>query len=195
MSWRFGLVLVLWSITAIAGPRGRVIRVERTSGGRAVAPRFCVLHAEGGMCLGEQPAPGQTVRMLDEQHVVAEVQIVETTSSLAGCPNLWMVKTREVNSAPLDSDGLGVIDPNLDPNRAHALDKAHMPESPSGLSGDDVWQAIDSDGDGSADIVVTRYGCDSAGKPATRANTYCIDVWARIGSRMTRTTHFSQCSP
>ena len=188
-------MLVLWSVTAIAGPRGRVIRVDRTNDGRAVAPRVCVLHAEGGMCLGEQPAPGQTVHMLDEQHVVAAVQIVEATNSLTGCPNVWMVKTREVNSVPIDSDGVGVIDPHLDPNRAHALDKAHMPASPSGLSGDDVWQAIDSDGDGSADIVVTRYGCDSAGKPATRASTYCIDVWARTGSRMTRTTHFSQCSP
>lgn len=189
------LVLVLWSLTAIAWPRGRVIRVERTNRGATVAPRFCLLRAEGGMCFGEQPVPGQIVRILDEQHVVAEIQIAEATSSVAGCPNVWMVKTREVNSVPIDSDGLGVIDPHLDPNRAHTLDRAHIPASPSGLSGEDVWQAIDRDGDGSADIVVTRYVCDSAGKPVTQGTTYCIDVWAQTGSGMTRTTHFSQCSP
>jgi hypothetical protein len=70
-----------------------------------------------------------------------------------------------------------------------------MQASPSGLSGEDVWLAVDRDDDGSADIVVTRYGCDNAGKPATRASTYCIDVWARTDSRMTRTTHFSKCNP
>jgi hypothetical protein len=190
-----GLVFVLGSAAATAGPSGRVIRVERT-GGSNVAPRLCEIRGDGGTCVGDEPKPGQIVIFLDERHVLAEVQIVEAVSTAASCPTLWTVKTRAVQGSVADTDGIGVIDPSLNPGRAHALERGHLPLSPSGLPGEEVWRAIDRDGDGTADIVFTRYSCDASGKLMAAGSAYCIDIWARMRAKMLRTTqlNFAQCN-
>ncbi|TMQ04696.1 MAG: hypothetical protein E6J90_50805 [Deltaproteobacteria bacterium] len=190
-----GVALVVWSATGFAAPGGRVVRVER-SGGFRVAPRLCEIRGDTGNCLGEQPVSGQTVVVIDEHRVIAEVQIVEATSFSPSCPTLWAVKTRLVRGTPGDSDGVGVIDPNLDIVRARLLERSHMPASPSGFADEEVWRAIDRDGDGAADILLTRFGCDSQGRPAPGGSNFCIDVWARTGTRMTRTTelNFGRCN-
>ena len=115
MRWLAGILLVLEAATAWAG--GRVVRIERT-GGSDVAPRLCELRGDAGTCVGDEPRPGQIVTVLDEHHVVAEVQILEETSAAAGCPNLWTVKTRTVRGSIADSDGIGMIDPGINPARA-----------------------------------------------------------------------------
>jgi hypothetical protein len=190
-----GVVFVIGSATAVAGPSGRVIRVERT-GGSNVAPRLCEVRGDAGTCVGDEPKPGQTVIFLDERRVVAEVQIVEAVSAAASCPTLWTVKTRAVRGNLADSDGIGVIDPSLNPGRARSLERTHLPSAPSGLSGEEVWRAIDRDGDGTADIVFTRYSCDASGKPVATGSAYCIDIWARMRAKMIRTTqlNFAQCN-
>jgi hypothetical protein len=193
----FVVVVVLRSATAVAGPSGRVLRVERTGGNSDVAPRLCEVRGNAGMCVGEEPKPGQPVIVLDERHVVAELQIVDATSVAASCANLWAVKTRAIRGVAGDGDETAVIDPAINPNRARVLDKNHLPASPSRLSDEEVWRAIDRDGDGTADIVITRYSCDTAGKPVAGGLTSCVDIWARIGARMTRTTqlNFARCNP
>jgi hypothetical protein len=190
-----GIALMLWSAAAAAGPHGRVVRVER-AGAFHVAPRLCDIRGDSGNCVGEQPRSGQTVVVLDDHHVVAEVQIIEATSYSASCPALWSVKTRLVRGASGESDGIGVIDPSLDPSRAHVLDRGHMPSSPSGAPDEEVWRAIDRDGDGVADILLTRFGCDSSGRPVSGGSGQCLDVWARTGARMTRTAqiNFALCN-
>jgi hypothetical protein len=194
-----GLAIAVWSMTAAAGPSGRVIRIERAGGPSTVAPRLCEIRGETGTCVGVEPRRGQTVVVLDERRVLAEVQIVEVASVVAACPNLWTVKTRSVRGATADGNGpggIGVIDPALNPSRAHVLDRSHLPPSPGGMPNEEVWRAIDRDGDGSADIMITRYSCDSSSKPQSAGATYCIDVWARIGTRLQRTTqlNFAQCN-
>ena len=183
------------SPAAIAGPSGRVVRVER-SGGSRIAPRLCEIHGDTGNCVGDEPRAGQTVAVLDEHRVVAEVQILEATSFSESCPMLWTVKTRLLRGATTDNDGIGVIDPSLDPNRAHLINRTQLPSSPSGTPDDEVWRAIDRDGDGAADIVITRYSCDIVGRPTSGGATSCIDLWARTGARMTRTTqlNFALCN-
>jgi hypothetical protein len=190
-----GVVVALWSAAAAAGPSGRVVRVER-SGGSQIPPRLCDIHGDTGNCVGDEPRAGQTVVMLDERRVIAEVQIIEATSFSPSCPTLWSVKTRLVRGAPGDGDGLGVIDPSLDLARAHLIDRSRMPSSPSGSADDEVWRAIDRDGDGAADVVITRYSCDEAGRPTSTGATHCVDLWARTGARMTRTTqlNFALCN-
>jgi hypothetical protein len=180
---------------AAAGPSGRVVRVER-SGGSRIPPRLCEIHGDTGSCVGDEPRAGQTVAVLDEHRVIAEVQILEATSFSPSCPMLWSVKTRPLHGAPADIDGIGVIDPSLDSSRAHLLDRSRLSSSPRGPPDDDVWRAIDNDGDGVADIVITRYGCDASGRPTSTGNTFCIDVWARTGARMMRTTelNFALCN-
>jgi hypothetical protein len=194
-----GLAIALWSATAAAGANGRVIRIERAGGATNVAPRLCEIRGDTGTCVGDEPRVGQTVVVLDERHVLAEVQIVETASVVAACPNLWKVKTRAVRGTTADinvNNGIGVIDPALNPSRAHVVERGHLPPTPGGPSDEEIWRAIDRDGDGTADIMITRYTCDSSSKPTTVGTTACIDVWARIGPRMMRTTklNFAQCN-
>lgn len=190
-----GIAVVLSSAAALAGPSGRVVRVER-SGSSRIAPRLCDIHGDTGNCVGDEPHAGQTVVILDERRVIAEVQIVEATSFSPGCPALWSVKTRALRGAVSDGDGIGLIDAGLDLARAHLIDRSRTPPSPSGSPDDEVWRAIDRDGDGAADIVITRYTCDPAGRPVLGGVTNCVDLWARTGARMTRTTqlNFSLCS-
>jgi hypothetical protein len=184
--------------TAMAGPHGQVIRIERSGNGAHVAPRLCEIRGDNGTCVGEEPRAGQTVVVLDERRVLAELQILEVASVVAACPNLWTVKARPLRGAVSDNgnNGIGVIDPALHPSRAHVLDKDHAPAAPEGLPGVEVWRAIDRDGDGTADILITRYTCDASGRPVSSGSTACIDVWAKLGPRMTRTTqlNFAQCN-
>lgn len=188
-----GLAVMLSATAAAAGPSGRVVRVERSSA--RVAPRLCEVHADTGNCVGDEPRVGQIVTVLDEHRVIAEVRIVEVTSSPT-CPMLWTVKTRTLHGTAADSDAIGVIDPSLDPGRARVLERSRMPPSPSGAGDEEVWRAIDRDGDGTADILITRFGCDAAGRPVPGGTASCIDIWARTGARMTRTTqlNFALCN-
>jgi hypothetical protein len=178
-----------------SAPSGRVVRVERTGISR-IAPRLCDIHGDAGNCVGDEPRPGQIVVVLDEHHVVAEVQILEAASFSASCAMLWTVKTRTLRGSTVEGDGIGVIDPGLDPSRAHLIERAHLPGSPSGSPDDEVWRAIDRDGDGAADILITRYNCDASGRSTSTSVTSCLDLWARTGARMTRTTqlNFAQCN-
>lgn len=190
-----GVALVFWAATAAAGPSGRVVRVER-SGGSRTAPRLCAVHGDSGNCLGDEPRVGQIVTVLDEHRVIAEVKIVEVTGFSPSCPMLWSVKTRTLRGIVVDSETFGVIDPGLDPNRARVLDRGHIPPSPSGATDEEVWRAIDRDGDGVADILITRFSCDLAARPVPGGAAYCVAIWARTGARMTRTTqlNFARCN-
>jgi hypothetical protein len=194
-----GLAILVWSAAAAAAPSGRVIRIERSGGPSTVAPRLCEIRGDSGTCVGDEPRVGQTVVVLDERRVLAEVQVTEVASVIAACPNLWQVKTRPVRGSHHDgtgASGIGVIDPALNPSRAHVLDRSHLPPSPGGMPNEEIWRAIDRDGDNTADIMITRYSCDSSSKPQSSGSIYCIDVWARIGTRLQRTTqlNFAQCN-
>jgi hypothetical protein len=190
------LVFVIGSASAVAAPGGRVVRVERSGAGHGVAPRLCEIRGDTGTCVGDEPKAGQTVVVLDERRVLAEVQIVEATPFVARCPSLWTVTTRMLRGSHTDHDGIGVIDPGVHPIRARVIDKDRMPVSPSGQPGEEVWRAVDRDGDGTADILITRYNCDPTSRPIVGGSTYCIDVWAKAGSRLVKTTqlNFSQCN-
>ena len=184
---------------ASAGGHGQVIRIERSGSAAHAAPRLCEIRGDSGTCVGEEPRVGQTVVVLDERRVIAELQILEAASVVAACPSLWTVKTRALRGALTDSNGnngIGVIDAALHPTRARVLDKDHSPAAPDGIPGVEVWRAIDRDGDGTADILITRYTCDASGRPVAGGSTPCIDVWAKLGPRMTRTTqlNFAQCN-
>ena len=178
-----GIALVVWSASAAAAPSGRVVRVERAGGPSTRPPMLCQVRGDGGNCVGDEPHAGQIVTVLDDHHVVAEIQVVEAKVTLPGCENLWTIKTRVVRGVVTDGDRIGVIDAGVNPSRAHLVDKANL-ASPSGPPGDEVWHAIDRDGDGTADIVSTRYSCDAAGRPVIGATTFCLDIWSRGAGRL-----------
>jgi len=196
-----GIAVVGWATIAAAAPTGRVVRVERAGGPAIPSPRVCQVRGDTGNCIGEEPRPGQSVVVLDDHRVVAEVQVVEAKPTLPGCENLWTIKTRAQRGVSTDGDRIGVIDAGVNPSRARLVDKANAP-SPSGRPGDEVWHAIDRDGDGVADIVSTRYSCDASGQPTTGTATFCLDIWARSPGppsalgKLVRTTqlNFATCN-
>lgn len=189
------LALCLGSTLAIAAP-GRVMRVERTGGGGGAPPRLCEIRGGSGTCLGDEPKVGQVVVVLDAERVAATQEVVEVTPLVARCPVLWSVKTRALRGAPPERDGVGVIDAGLNLARAHVVDNDRVTARPGGQPGEEVWRAVDRDGDGTPDILITRYVCDAAGQVVAGGSAYCIDVWTRMGPRMTRTTqlNFAQCN-
>lgn len=185
----------LLAATPGAAAPGRVVRIERATSGNT-APRLCEVRPDAGTCIGEEPRAGQAVYVVTERGVIGEAQITEPATAMTTCANLWSVKLRLVHGDVPGADGIGVIDPGLDARRARVLDKAHLPPSPSGQAGDEVWRAIDRDGDGLADIVFTHYACDAAGGFVLGGTEYCLDIWAHLRSRMVRTTqlNFAKCN-
>lgn len=188
-----------WSAVATAAPNGRVIRVDRGGGPASPPPRICQVHAGEGKCVGAEPRGGQTMLVLDHHQRVAEVQVTDAKRAVPGCENLWNVQVRMVRGRLSDGEKLGVIDDLVNPIRVRLLDPSHL-VSPSGESGDEVWNAIDRDGDGTADVMVTRFRCDADGRPVTDPANYCLDIWTRDpaarGAKLVRTTqlNFATCA-
>jgi hypothetical protein len=148
-----------------------------------------------GACLGDAPTAGQIAYVLDGRHAVAELEIIDASPFATGCASVWSVKARFRRGATSDGEALAVIDASLDPGRAHVLNGEPL-AARLGVPVEEVWRAIDRDGDDVADILLTRFACDASGKPVTGVATVCLDVWARVAGRMTRTTrlNFARCN-
>ena len=188
----------LIGMRAFAGPRakGKVVRVERSRGTAAI-PRVCDIRGDrSGTCLGSEPMVGEIVSVLDETGVLAEVRITEATAFATGvgtCTSLWNIKTDvvrgDVSSIPLRT--IGVVDPQIHPRRGRNLTREQFPPSPSGRPDDQVVIAVDRDGDGAADILMTQTACDGAGA----SSGSCLDEYANMNGRMVRVhqTNFATC--
>ncbi len=190
-----GWALVAAGLDANAGPRkGKVVRVER-SRGRTSIPRVCDVRGDlTGTCLGPEPVTGETIAVLDETGVVAEVRIKAATPFSAGstsCTSLWNVTTDVIRGdvAAVAMRTIGVSDPELNLRRARNLPREQFPQSPSGRSNEVVVMAVDRDGDATADLVLTQGPCD------TSASSSCIDEYVKAGGRLTRVhqTDFASC--
>ena len=206
MAQLLGVVLVgAIALPAHAAPRpkGKVVRVERARGA-VVIPRVCDMQADkSGMCLGTQPLVGEMVMVLDETGVIAQARIVDVSSfatgigaSLpAGCNSLWRIKTEvvvgDLSTIPMRT--IGVVDPEVHPRKARMYAQASMPPHPNGSSNEKVLAAIDRNGDGNADILLTQTACDDGAGQATTG--MCVDEWARVGGKMAKVqqTNFSTC--
>lgn len=196
----FCLVVGALAVPATGAPRarGKVVRVERPRG-TAVMPRVCDVRADrAGTCLGPEPALGELITVLDETGVIAEVRITEatafSTSGASACQSLWNIKTEvvrgDLTSIPLRT--IGVVDPDVHPRKGRMLPKEQFPQPPSGRSDEQVVVAVDRDGDGEADIVLTQTTCDGSGLVPGGS---CIDEWARVNGRLVNVqqTNFASC--
>ncbi len=188
------LCLLATAGSAMAGPHGKVERIERISQGSPVMPRLCQLGRDNGRCVGEEPRAGDIVTVLDETHVIGTVMVVSASPMTQRCGNLWTIATRQVTGTLGDNTDMGVIDPALDPAHARIIPDSQLPHSPGG-SDEAVFKAIDRDGDGNADIIVTTYTCDANGIANTSAQSNCVDVWSRTRSRFIKAAqlNFAQC--
>jgi hypothetical protein len=173
---------------AAASPEhgGRVVRVERGHGGLHRTPRICQIQAaEGrGTCWGKPPVIGEIASVVDQTGgVLGELRVTAVNAGLDRCgkqQNWDYAFVRE--SGQLEKAQLGysfsVFDVEVAPGRTRALTDPSRVASPSGKTGEQVWSALDRDGDGSVDFLVTAYPCDKMGDLATGAAAgLCLDYW------------------
>ncbi len=202
MTRLLGVVLVgAIALPAQAAPRarGKVIRVERVRGPLMI-PRVCDIQADKtGLCLGGQPLSGEMVMVLDETGVIAQARIIDVAAFAVGmgssCNALWRIKTEivvgDLSTIPMRT--IGVVDPEVHPRKGRMYPSSALPHHPNSNSHDKVLAAIDRDGDGAPDIVLTQSACDDSNGQASTG--MCVDEWTRVGGEMARVqqTNFSSC--
>ncbi len=170
-----GVLLVGISIPALAEtPRGKVVRVERERTFPMVTPVLCVqMQADGsGLCIGPQPKTGDSVILVDETQVLAEIKIDGATKAMPNCDSVWSVTGSVIKgdvTAGKRNKSIGLIDANVSKTGAR-----RVPESKTTKPAPDsrVEIAIDRDGDGTADVVASEATCPGVGGE-------CIEFWTR----------------
>jgi hypothetical protein len=173
-----------------AAPRGRVIRVEREP--VAAPPRICIIGGghDSHLCFG-QPRAGERVTLLSssEPRVRSELVIESVAdaadlrqANLCASDGAQLVKGRYTPGTNSGDSMTGLRGAQLDAWVARVL--TGVP-APSGSDDEQVKLAVDSDGNGSADLVVTTYPCTPEGALVTGAVAHdarCIDTYmARRG--------------
>jgi hypothetical protein len=187
------LVGIAFATSAGATPRaGKVVRVERRAHGASGIPRYCEVRDDGqgpvGVCYGNPPPVGALIELVDDTHVFAQVKISETTI-YQSCKWIWTIKgalLRGDLAAAQSGRSIGLVDAGLDPRTAHRISDDLTRPSPTGRAEEHVFAAIDRDGRGNDDIVITQYVCDPQGQPNAMGIAQCMDVYNRIGGRLVR---------
>ena len=172
-----GVMLVGISIPAVArsdGPRGKVVRVERERTFPLVTPVMCVqMQADGsGLCIGPQPKPGESVILVDETQVLAEIKIDSATKAMPNCDSVWSVTGSVIKgdvTAGHRNKSIGLIDVNVHKTAARRIAESKTTK-PSPDSRVEI--AIYRDGDGTADVVASEATCPGVGGE-------CIEFWTR----------------
>ncbi len=183
--------IALASVPAAAGPRGRVVRVERSAS--AGVPRLCSISAGRGegVCFG-QPRKGERIAVLDlsERKVSGELLIesVGEPTELASrgvCVSTGVQTVKGLFTGGADGLGhlMGLRGVRLDPRIARV--RVDLP-SPSGRDDDSVEFGVDTDGNGRTDLVLTHYACDDAGAPASDGAGRCFDTYMDRGTGLRR---------
>lgn len=170
------------TVASAEGPAGRVLKIERPRSSPVTAPLLCEIKADlRGTCIGRAPRLGETVVVVDDSTVVAEVEIKKLEPYSTSCDVLWNITTevRRGNVGGRSSRSIGVADPTLQGDRVHKMAETELQGAPSGNPDEKVMAAIDRDGDRQADIVLTAYKCDTNGAASSMGGDDCIDVWGR----------------
>jgi len=187
MTRAFVMVVVATVLgTAAAGPRaGKVVRVERRSHSNAIVPRWCDVSADedAGTCRGPRPAIGDTITVVGQTGILAEIRIAEVDETT--CNLMWKIRGRVVRGDfSAAAAWAAVVDPTIDA-RSRLMAAERLP-SPSGRHTDEVQFAIDRDGDGDEDIVGTSFVCDDSGQADPNAGGDCYEVFTRSGPELVK---------
>lgn len=185
------LALAALALSAEAAPRGRVVRVER--GTLSAVPRLCSLGGvrSQALCFGH-PRVGERIMVLDltERTVRGELVIesVGDASELTGrgvCISSGGHLVRGSYASGVEAPGhtMGLRGAQLDRRTTRVLiDVA----APTGRAEESVELALDTDGNGRPDLIVTNYMCDERGELAADAIGRCYDTYMRRHGTMHR---------
>jgi hypothetical protein len=134
------------------------------------------------LCFG-RPRAGERIAIIDlsEQRVRGEfvIESVEDSAELAQIrmcvdTGVQTVKGSYVGGAEGGEQVVGLRGARLDPRTARVLSDV---TPPSGRAEESVEVAIDTDGNGRADLILTQYACDATGAPTNGAGARCFDTY------------------
>jgi hypothetical protein len=163
------------------GPRGRVVRVERSRTIPLVIPVLCVqMMTDGsGLCIGPQPKHGDQIVVVDENQVLAEIKVDASTKAMPNCEAVWNITGSVTRGDPTTgrrNRSIGLIDGVVDRQQARRVPDAKV-SRPAPDSRVEI--GIDRDGDGKADVVVSEATCPGTGGE-------CIEFWTRRANGLER---------
>jgi hypothetical protein len=167
--------------------KGRVVRVERTPGGRDLLPRVCgQVDPSGGVaCWGRAIEVGEVATVYDETGRKASIRVDSVTPQYDGCQNTtgWQL-TSSILTGNLDTvsyQGFAVFDWRGTAQTKTLYNNGQIP-APGGKIGETVLSALDDDGDDVADLIVTYFQCDPNGTPmqyGAGGGAYCVSYYQR----------------
>lgn len=195
MRWLAGIGLVVGaSALAWAAPRGKVVRVERNRGMKAV-PRLCDVQplAKEGLCVGE-PRSGERVALIDQDRGIAigEFRIDSATGAAdpfictGKSPVVFAIKGQVTAGDPdIIADAgrvIGLRNLTLDPKVARVVKDQLIPGSTERAE-----LTLDIDGNSTVDYMLARYPCDDANNPSpTMAGRFCFDTYLERDGRLVK---------
>ena len=175
--------------SADATPRaGKVVRVERKAAGVTGQPRFCSVQPVDmfGNCVGSRaPEVGERMVAVDHNRVVGTLRVTQVQPYADGCQqtNNWMIQTVADGGDFGAARGivLGLSDVNIDIRTGRLI---NVDKTPTGHPwGTDQIYAVDSNGDGNADVEFIQFQCDDFGNASNNATSSCFEVWAAQANR------------
>ncbi len=191
---RFAGLLVLLAATAWAAPGGRVVRVERDRGLRAV-PQLCEVTptSKEGLCIG-QPSPGDRIALIDQDRglPIGEFRIdgwsdaPDPFACTGVAPTVFRVKGSVASKDPdLINDAgriIGLRNLSLDPRVARVIKDQTVPGTQ-----DKAELALDIDGNERIDYMLVKYGCDESNNPMPTADKrFCFDTYLERNGKLVK---------
>jgi hypothetical protein len=177
---------------------GKTVRVERKQPAVASTSRLCPLYDRDVGSCPREVAVGDVGLVVDAEGTYGEATIAEVTriNDTCGNPVTWNIVIDVSRLAPSDFsyNALLVMEHRVaDGGQTVA---ASM-DAPSGRPDENVQHALDDDGDGQPDLLVTSYACDERLKPsrASRVSHTCYDTWLEVRDewRRARTDQVPMC--
>lgn len=196
------LAAVLGGGAALARP-GEVVRVERPRRFSGTSLRVCPVNPlvqDRLTCYGRLPPdPGTTYLLVDGKGVRGTVVARRVQPSEQDFCGLGYAHDVFVDgSLALEDASISVAIQGLGGGEARVLTPRQRP--PSGRADEQVWMAIDRDGDELADVIATYRECPDADgaplpPPGKTLQALCLDYWVLRGGdwRQVSTDVFFAC--
>jgi hypothetical protein len=193
----FRLVLVgllVVGAASAAPPTGKVVRVERNRGMKAI-PRLCDVQpmAKEGLCVG-QPGSGERVALIDQDRgiPVGEFRIDSTLGPAdpfvcaGSTPVVYKISGRLSTGDPdvIQGSGriIGLRNLAIDPKLTKVVKNQTAPGSTELAE-----LALDIDGNSTVDYMLVRYPCDEANNLAPTADRrFCFDTYLERGGKLAK---------
>jgi hypothetical protein len=186
-------LLVGASALTWAAPGGKVVRVERNRGMKAV-PRLCDVQptAKEGLCVG-QPIPGERIALVDPDRGIAvgEFRIdnvlgpADQYVCAGATPTVFKIKGSVSAGDPdviADSGRIiGLRNLSIDAKVARVIKDQTVPDSQERAE-----LAVDINGNGTVDYMLAHYSCDNANNPSASDRRLCFDTYLERAGKLVK---------